>query len=118
MPATPAKQFNSINRFEPFWFAQLAVAGEPESILSGLPSPIKVKSRTKYDGEPQLALSEPTARFFAPLFSKKSGGEKIVLLDSRFHGNDIEYFYTSFFYKYLIRHYRIPWATPLNGHPS
>jgi len=77
LPATPAKQFNSINRFEPFWFAQLAVAGEPESILSGLPSPIKVKSRTKYDGEPQLALSEPTARFFAPLFIKKVEERKL-----------------------------------------
>ncbi|OGH83887.1 MAG: hypothetical protein A2373_00655 [Candidatus Magasanikbacteria bacterium RIFOXYB1_FULL_40_15] len=77
LPVTPIKQFNSIRRLEPCWFAQSAVAGEPESILSGLPSPVKVKSRTKYDGEPQLALSEPTARFFAPLFIKKVEERKL-----------------------------------------
>ncbi|OGH81923.1 MAG: hypothetical protein A2373_04405 [Candidatus Magasanikbacteria bacterium RIFOXYB1_FULL_40_15] len=45
--------------------------------MSGLPSPVKVKSRTKYDGEPQLALSELTARFFAPLFIKKVEERKL-----------------------------------------
>ena len=60
--------------------------------MSGLPSPVKVKSRTKYDGEPQLALNEPTARFFAPLFIKKVEERKLFFWIPVFTGMTLNTF--------------------------